>query len=58
MAGRELMKWILDNEAEDAKIEVQYRDSGGDYEGTDATLYLMDETCQDKDGWTYRRIVL
>ena len=52
------MKWILDNEAEDAKIEVQYRDSGGDYEGTDATLYLMDETCQDKDGWTYRRIVL
>ena len=58
MTGRELIKWILDNKAEDAKIEVQYRDSGGDYPETDEVLYLIDETGKDKTGWCYRRIVL
>lgn len=33
MTGRELIKWIQDNHAEDKKVIVQYRDSGGTYYG-------------------------
>ena len=59
MTGRELIMWILEKNAEDAEIEVQYRDAGGDYSGTDNVLYLIDETVDSEDGWSsYRRIVL
>lgn len=58
MTGRELIVWILEHKCEDAKIEVQYRDGGGDYNGTDETIYLINETAYDKDGWSYRRVVL
>ena len=43
MTGRDLIMWILENEAEDAQFEVQYRDYGGDYEGTDKRLYLQED---------------
>ena len=58
MTGRELIKWILDNKAEDKKIEIQYRDSGGDYPGTDEILYLEENKGTDSDGWQYERVVL
>lgn len=58
MTGRELIKWVLDNNAENAEFEVQYRDSGGDYDGTDKDLYLVAETAKDKDGRSYKRVVL
>lgn len=58
MNGRELIMWILEHEAESAQVEVQYRDGGGDYSGTDETLYLIDENAKDKDGWSYRRVIL
>ena len=58
MTGRELMMWIIENSAFDARFEVQYRDSGGDYSGTDERLYLIDEIGKEKDGYCYRRVVL
>lgn len=58
MTGRELIKWILDHKAEDKKIEIQYRDSGGDYHGTDEILYLEEDFGTDSNGWQYDRIVL
>lgn len=63
MTGRELMKWILDNNAEDLPFEVQYRDSGGDYHGTDERLYLIveksEKTVEDLPyKWQYTRVVL
>ena len=58
MTGRELIKWILDHKAENKKIEIQYRDSGGDYPGTDEILYLIEEVGKDSDGWQYDRVVL
>ncbi len=58
MTGRELILWILENNAEDHKIEVQYRDSDQDFPGTDDTLYLNFEVKQDQDGWNYQCIVL
>ncbi len=58
MTGRDLIKWILDHKAEDKKIEIQYRDSGGDYPGTDERLYLDECVGKDSDGWQYDRIVL
>ena len=33
MTGAELIKWIEDNHAEDMLMVIQYRDSGGAYEG-------------------------
>lgn len=38
MTGRELIQWIIDNDAQDLTVEVQYRDSGGYYFGTDADI--------------------
>ncbi len=35
MKGKELIKWIQDNHAEELKIVVQYRDGGGSYYGGD-----------------------
>lgn len=40
MTGRELIVWILEHKCEDAKIEVQYRDGGGDYNGTDEMISI------------------
>ena len=31
MTGRELIKWLQDNNAEDKEIIVEHRDSGGTY---------------------------
>lgn len=58
MTGRDLIKWILDNKAEDKQVEIQYRDEGGDYSGTDAFLRLEIEDARDATGWCYKRIVL
>ena len=33
MTGKELIKWILNNNAEDLPVVIQYRDSGGLYSG-------------------------
>lgn len=31
MTGRELIKWIQDNHAEDLSVLIEHRDSGGSY---------------------------
>ena len=46
------------HKAEDKPIEVQYRDAGGDYSGTDKRLYLWEETGENENGWQYDRVVL
>ena len=58
MTGRDLIKWILENKAEDTEFEVQYRDNGGDYYGTDKNLYLLEDPGKTENGWQYRRILL
>lgn len=58
MTGRDLIKWILENKAEDTEFEVQYRDNGGDYHGTDKNLYILEDTGKTENGWQYRRILL
>ena len=58
MTGRELIVWIMESEAEDAQFEVQYRDYGGDYEGTDKRLYLQEDIGTTDSGWQYERILL
>lgn len=58
MTGRELILWILQNEAENTKFEVQYRDGGGDYSGTDERLYLIKEIGKDENGYCYSRVIL
>lgn len=58
MTGRELIRWILDNKAEDLPVEIQYRDSGGYYIGTDTMLCLEIETANDEEDWQYQRVVL
>ena len=60
MTGRELIKWILDNEAEDLPIEVNYRDKFGGYcDGTTDQLCLEIIFCEKKSAETgYRKVVL
>ena len=58
MTGRALIMWILENKAEEAQFEVQYRDYGGDYEGTDTDLYLIEDIGTTDNGWQYKRILL
>lgn len=59
MTGRELIKWILDNHAEDCVIEVQYRDEDRVYEGTDKNPWLITtSTGKDEYGWNYNRVIL
>ena len=41
MTVSELYKWAIKNGIEDYKIEVQFRDAGGDYIGTDGDLFLL-----------------
>lgn len=43
MTGKELILWIEEHNAQDLIFEVQYRDAGGDYYGTDEMLYLAIE---------------
>lgn len=38
MTIKELYEWAVDNHAEDLDLEVQYRDGGGIYYGTDSEL--------------------
>lgn len=40
MTGKDLIKWIEEHNAQDMIFEVQYRDAGGIYYGTDKELYL------------------
>ena len=40
MTINELYKWAVQNGVEDYNIEIQYRDDGGIYDGTDKELYL------------------
>lgn len=40
MTGKELIKWIEEHDAQELIFEVQYRDDGGDYYGTDKNLYM------------------
>lgn len=35
MTVKELYEWAVENKAEDLEIEIQYRDGGGYYCGTD-----------------------
>ena len=35
MTVKEFYEWAKENEAEDLEIEIQYRDGGGTYCGTD-----------------------
>ena len=58
MTGRALIMWILENKAEDVQFEVQYRDYGGEYEGTDKDLYLQEDVGKTDSGWQYKRILL
>lgn len=38
MTVKELYEWAIENKAEDLEIEIQYRDSGGFYCGTDFNI--------------------
>lgn len=46
MTGNELINWIKKHNAEEMKIVVQYRDSGGIYPGFDEEIVLcVNESC-------------
>lgn len=38
MTVKELYEWAIENKAEDLEIEIQYRDGGGFYCGTDINI--------------------
>lgn len=38
MTGQELIDWIKEHHAEEMKVVVQYRDSGGIYQGVDGDV--------------------
>ena len=38
MTVKEFYKWAIENKAEDLEIEIQYRDGGGFYCGTDINI--------------------
>jgi len=40
MTGKDLIQWIEEHNAQDLFFEVQYRDEGGAYYGTDENLIL------------------
>lgn len=44
MTGKELIKWIQDNNIENCEVRIQYRDSGGDYDGTDEPYMILDSS--------------
>lgn len=43
MTIQELYEWAVKNNVTDYKIEIQYRDDGGDYVGKGEDLYLIVE---------------
>lgn len=64
MTGQELIDWIKKHNAEDAVIEIQYRDDGGFYSGTEDEIVpaIIDKNVIPKCRYTpvreYKRIVL
>ena len=62
MTGKELIKWIEDNHAQDYEIEIVYRDDIGYYHGSDDRLELeIVKAGQDSNGGEpkyYDRILL
>lgn len=63
MTGKELIKWIQDNNAEDLPIEIQYQDSGGCYYGTEKEyvkpiIVEANEKTEFSGCENYRRIVI
>lgn len=53
MTGGELIKYIQWHHLEDCVIEVQYRDDGGYYFGTDPEPVLCKIEAFKDDRWTY-----
>lgn len=62
MTGRELVQWILDNNALDLPVEIAYRDKDQIYDGTDLKILLEISNGDEIDElgrlWQYRRLVL
>ena len=47
MTIQELYDWAKEHEVLDYKVEVKYRDAGGEYYGKDEELYLdFDKECK------------
>ena len=47
MTIEELYAWAKEHEVLNYKVEVKYRDAGGEYYGTDEELYLdIDKDCK------------
>lgn len=44
MTIEELYNWATKNDCEDYEVEIQYRDDGGDYSGTDNNIYCIVDT--------------
>lgn len=63
MTGKELIKWIQENNAEDLPIEIQYQDGGGCYYGTEKqyvnpTIIDANEQTRYSGCESYKRIVI
>ncbi len=62
MSGQELINWIKLHNAEDAVVEVAYRDDGGLYYGTDKNIdpFIVDEnvSLQYIGKAEYKRLIL
>jgi len=53
MTGRELIEYIQRHKLEDCVVEVQYRDDGGYYFGTDPEPILYKIEALEDDRWAY-----
>ena len=53
MTGRELIEYIQRKHLEDCVVEVQYRDDGGYYFGTDPEPILYKIEALEDDRWAY-----
>lgn len=59
MTITELYEWAMLNNCENLDIEIQYRDGGGDYSGTDDDLYLVvDDKSSDYPKHTDKVVIL
>ena len=62
MTGKELVQWILNNNALDLPVEIAYRDKDQIYDGTDLKILLEISSGDEIDElgrlWQYRRLVL
>lgn len=54
MTIKELYEWAIKNNVENCEVEIQYRDGGGTYYGTD-DLYESDIVIEEK---TYGKVVI